>query len=153
MSYRYYQGAPGRRYCYAPDPTFTCPYGQLKYTTENEEWSAPEPFMQAAALLDVFPDSLVRLVVRGHRNNRRARIDGKLTDRCDNCGHRMERLGFRCWVEQDKPPGQFGTSDEITSRLGGTPTEIVKTVYLDTKKEARSWALEESRISKATAAE
>ena len=152
MSYRYYNGAPGRRYCYAADPTFVCPYGQLKVSTD-EQWEVPEAFAQAAALLDVFPDNLVRLVVRGHRNNRRARIDGKLTDRCDNCGHRMDRLGFRCWIEQDRPPEHWGTSDQITRSLGGTPSEIVKTVYLDTKKEARSWALEESRISKAAAAE
>lgn len=153
MSYRYYQGAPGRRYCWAVDPTFICPNGALKYSSADEEWEVPEPFMRAAEILDVFPSSLVKMVVRGHRNNRRLRENGRLTDRCETCGTRMKREGFRAWIEQDKRPEDLGTSDQITLRLGGSPSHIVKTIYFDTKKEAVAWALDESRISKAIAKE
>jgi hypothetical protein len=63
----------------------------------------------------------------------------------------MERLGFRCWIERDKSPEEYGTGDHITERLGGSPSHIGKVLYLDTKKEARAWALENSQVSKAAA--
>lgn len=152
MSYHYYEGAPGTRYCWALDPTFICPISQLKYDTADEQWSVPDEFTAAANLLGVEPSSLLRLMVRGHRNNRRMRIDGKLTDRCETCGHKMERKGFRTWSERDRTEpreGVGGVSDDLTRRFGGTPSEILKTIYFDTKKEARAWALENSQVSQA----
>lgn len=150
-SYRYYDAGGGRHFCYAVAPTFLCPYGQLKVPTADEDWEVPEPFMQAAQALDVMPAALLGMVVRGHRNNRRLRVNGQLTDRCETCGHKMDRLGFRCWEETPKAPSGL---DNVASRLGSAPpTDIVRTVYVDTKKEAREWAYEEMRIAKSVAKE
>jgi hypothetical protein len=156
MSWRYYEGAPGRRYCWAIDPTFTCPNGTLKYPTADDDWEIPEPFMRAAEILDMYPGLLLRMVVKAHRNNRRLRENGRLTDRCETCGRRMERKGFRAWAEEDAGAGRTGlqgVSDELTRAFGGKPSNILKVIYFDTKKEAVAWALEESRISRAVAAE
>lgn len=149
-NYRYFNGAPGVRCCIAVHPTFVCPYSQLNLSTADEEWEVPAPLLQAATQLGMYPGLLVRLVVRGHRNNRRMREGERLTDRCENCGARMERRGFHCWIEQDKPREHYGTSDRMTEAIGGTPKIILKTLYLPTKKEAREWAFEESKLSKNT---
>jgi ribosomal protein S14 len=96
----------------------------------------------------MYPELLARIVARGHSSNRRLRHAGKLTDRCDHCGSRMERLGFRCWIEHDRPREQYGTADRLTEAIGGSPRTVLKTLYLPTRKEAREWAYEEAKISK-----
>lgn len=165
----YYAGGDGTRFCFAKEPSFVCPNGRSLWDCHDlatgevtvVERQAGERMgitftrhvtdaqRRAAAELGMDPECLASLILRGHSSNwGRRRVDGKLTDQCKACGTKMERLGFRCWIEHDKAAEDYGTGDRITETLGGTPSITTKSFYLDTKKEARSWAIEESRISK-----
>jgi hypothetical protein len=108
----------------------------------------------AAAALGADAVQLGKLIRSAHHRfgAGRLRVDGKLTDRCGACGARMERLGFRCWV--DAPHEATDSRTRIADRLGfEPPRDHVRTFYVDTKREAAAWARDEQRTAKAVAAE
>lgn len=168
-SYFYYEGTDGRHYCYAKTPTFTCPMaepvevrptviepreGERDITHEHHLTAEhAEAITAAAAALGM--DALkLGMALRSHHQRRgaqRERVNGKLTDTCAACGHRMEREGFRVWVEE-LPLGEDAQS-RIADRLGFSSWRTVpgSSRYLDTKKEAQGWARDESRLERAPA--
>lgn len=149
-SYRYYQGAPGVRFCFAVHPTFQCPLAMHSPDAIRADVRA------AAELLGTDAGGLGVAIARGHRSvgTRQRDLAGKLTDRCDSCGAKMDRPGFATWVKTDLADGEDELGIGVRRNLfGGRPWRQTPTRYFDTKAEAREWALEEARTSKAAAGE
>jgi hypothetical protein len=149
MSYRYYAGAVGARFCYAVQPTYLCPLGEPDLEAVEAPWQA------AARELGCSPVYLAREIRRAHRSHRIGRerdADGKLTDRCTVCGARMERHGFAAWSEAPDPEEY---RQRIADRLGFAMAVVQSTPrrYFERKREAMEWAREESKISRAAAVE
>lgn len=180
--YRYWEDGHGRRYCYAKDALFECPHEGLWYELTDPETgektltkrqpaerlgitfsraATPEQD-NAAAVLGMDPVKLGAMIAQAHsrRGRERLRVDGRLTDRCGCCGARMERKGFRVWIDEPVPEEELSsgqrTSAAISSRIfggSGTQLRVIRERWLDTKKEARAWAYEEYRLAQATIAE
>jgi hypothetical protein len=180
-NYRYWDGPGGARYCFNIEPTFRCPHDGLRYdvvelgtgkVTVTELRPRDETVgitfsihvtdeaKAAADLLGVDPLKLTRMLARSHNSNHgRERVNGKLTDRCKACGAKMERLGFRVWIERPKTEeeltAQDRTSSHVAERLGfsGERTVTVRSAYTDTKREAKQWCLDERATAQAVAEE
>jgi hypothetical protein len=102
------------------------------------------------------------MLERQHRSfthTRRRDAGGKLTSTCDCCGSRMERMGFRVWIERPKTAAEMtdtdGVSAAIAKRIGGdgVRTVTLRSFYLETKREATDWALDELRTAQSAARE
>lgn len=147
MSYHYYRGADGLRFCYAPGATYRCPLAP-----ESE----PKLLTLAAAeLLKCDAAKLARIFERMHNVSLRERDEatGKLTETCRVCGSKLDRLGFAAWAERDKPEAD-SVGERISEAVFGAVVEQVEPRrYFERKREAMSWAVEEARISRAIAAE
>lgn len=164
-NYRYWNGPGGTRYCFNVEPTFVCPNVEPVRPTnlrDEQGWtSPPENVRQAANLLGMQPVKLGRMIRKAHHSftHTRERVEGKLTDRCACCGTKMDRLGFRVWVErpktEDELTAQDRTSSHVAERLGfsGERTVTVRSAYTDTKREAKQWCLEEKATAQAVAEE
>lgn len=164
-SYFYFEGTDGRHYCWAKTPTFVCPMAEpVEYIPNGDgeegyhqiKLADLEPLTSAAQLLGVDPLELGMMFKRAHSSGRggRKRVDGKVTDICSACGHRLERLGFRVWIERTPTDEEADTaSNRVGARLFGSGpqwvTEPGSTRYLDTKKEATTWAKDESEMVRA----
>lgn len=134
--YWYVGPAPdGRRFCYAKAPSYICPVHEAAQEARRPEAEAPPQLAAAAEALGVEVRWLAASV--GRYGHERARVDGKLTERC-RCGARMRRLGFACWEEA--PPTEEGSLDRMAERLGFSHMERGQTRYQDTKREAEAWA-------------
>jgi hypothetical protein len=138
--YWYVPGNDGRRYCYAKEPTFVCPVGNVKLEGPDDpepgHYVVTETVEQAAMLLGVEPRFLTGKL---RHSAERSRVDGRLTDACASCGHKLERLGYRIWVEAKAP--KDGAASRINRRLGGDGFVTVEgSWYRGTKKEAQEWA-------------
>jgi hypothetical protein len=163
-AYRYWQGPGGERVCISTHPTFVCPHGSFERERDEEGKvirRIPTPAAEAAArALGADVDLVVRMLDRQHGqvSAGRRRVDGKLTDDCAVCGARMERKGFRVWIERPVPEEERTEGERasaaINSRLNGGPAvafRTAKTAWLDTKREARAWCLDELRILRSAA--
>lgn len=174
MSYRYYQAPDGRHFCYATHPTFSCPHSRSLWDYHDLETGETkvverEPgermgftftrhvsdrVVHGARQLGMDPERLATLIATAHRRDSgRARIDGKLTNKCKVCGATMERIGFRCWTErpyteEELEDSTARTTVAINARLGTQALRTVRSLYVDTKKEARRWAYDEFQIAK-----
>jgi hypothetical protein len=179
VSSRYYQGPGGEHVCWNVEPTFQCPLARVQYDVldmETGETRGPvesqsetvgitytrhvSPAMaQAAAVLGVDGKLLERIVERAHHSNYgRLRVNGKLTDRCKACGGKMDRLGFRVWVDRPIAAGEETegerTGKMMARRMGfAAPMRTVKSAHVDTKREAIAWARDELAMLKSIAAE
>ena len=73
----------------------------------------------------------------------RLRVDGVLTDRCAVCGAKMNRKGFRGWIDA---PVTDAPAKRIAGRLGlAEPRETQRVTWHPTKKDAEAWAKHERR--------
>lgn len=127
MSLWYIRGADGKDYCWAKEPSYRCPIGSAERLGDILEAAAEE--------LGVGREWLLRKIKHA---GRRARVDGRLTDRCAECGHKLERLGFHCSIR---------VHDDEQTVAGFTMAKMEKQFYLDTKREAERWAREEVRLT------
>lgn len=168
-NYRYWDGPEGTRYCFNIEPTFICPNAEpvkphkIDWPEGDEHtWtSPPENVRQAAHLLGMQPVKLGNMIRKAHQSftHTRERIDGKLTNRCACCGTKMDRLGFRVWIERPKAEEELTAGDRTSSgvaqRLGfsGERTVIIRSAYTDTKREAKQWCLDERATAQAVAEE
>ena len=144
--FRYWEAPDGRRFNYSVEPTFNCP---------NAAGTAGPAFAVAAEALGAEAEQLARIVSGAHCSHRYGRVrdaGGKLTDRCTICGARMARQGFRCWI--DAPNYEdTGASPTAMARLGfGPPRTTLRTIWLDTKREAREWCYEEYKLASTVSA-
>jgi hypothetical protein len=116
------------RFCWDSTPGYHCPVAQLTVDDLG--------LIQAAQALGVTPGWLERRVK--HNPVRERAANGKLTETCVYCGHKLERLGFRCWVERrTTDPAKL----RIMGRIGGFMGEKIDGPwYRKTKKEAQDWA-------------
>jgi hypothetical protein len=136
--YFYFRGADGRRYCWNKEPTYTCPIGAAERLGDILEMAAEEVGVKADWLL-----------ARIRHSPWRARVDGRLTENCETCGHRMRREGFRYWIEAE--PSKNATEDQrlaasIHHRLTGDGfVQVSGPWYASTRKGARAWARTRSR--------
>ena len=147
--YWYIEGADGRHYCYAKEPTFVCPMGEpVEYDRpEGSEDSEPtarltvEAIVPAASQLGMDPLRLAKLIRSAHHRAGagRARVDGRLTDMCAACGHKLQRQGFRYWIEAK--PLTTDSRTRIAQRLGFSEYQQVEgSWYATTKRDAQTWA-------------
>lgn len=135
----------GRRFCFTVTPWFVCPYAE-----EIPQW------MRSEARLEGLDGELVaELWRRGHRHKGgRARVGGRLTDRCDACGARMDARGYSAYVERDPTAaeltGERATAQRIGERLGfrGPSVRVKGVTGLATRREAKQWAWDEYTIAK-----
>ena len=138
-SYRYFEGSDGRHYCFAIEPSFTCP---------SVREADDEKVIAAAAELGVDAKWLAR---RLQHHPVRLRDDReRLTDTCGTCGVRLKRLGFRWWIEGPPKDVDVNTaaSSRINQRLGGDGFVMVEGPwYTSRKKDARTMALGRSKAS------
>lgn len=175
MSYRYYEAPDRRQFCYATHPTFTCPQSRSLWDYHDLETGDTkvverEPgermgvtftrhvndrVKHGARQLGMDPDRLAGMIAVAHRRDSgRARIDGKLTDKCKVCGAKMERVGFHCWVERPYTEEELESSSaratvSLNAALGTQALKTIRNLYVDTKKEAREWAYDEFKTAKA----
>jgi hypothetical protein len=142
-SYWYIEGADGRHYCYSKEASYRCPIGAGgEPPKDGSGLTAAEResrIQRAAVVVGVSKEFLMRKL--GHSGHR-ARVDGRLTEHCEACGHRLERLGFRYWIESDKPQeGLSETTRRLNRAMGGSGFTMVEGPwYADTKKDAQAWA-------------
>jgi hypothetical protein len=129
--YWYRPGRDGRRYCYAKETSWRCPVGSAERLGDVLELAAQEVGIDPAYLL-----------ARLRHSASRARVDGKLGDTCAACGHRLERLGFRYWIEAKSDDGIA----ELERRFGGDGFRQVEgSWYAQTKRDAQAWAAQRAR--------
>lgn len=161
--YWYIEGGPGVRLCYAKSPTYICPHAYFERVRDaDDKVTGRVPTAAAekvAAVLGTDPESAAKLLERGHRSmGGRLRVDGKLTERCEGCGAKMQRKGFRIWreelVPEEERTSEQRTSAAINSRLGfdGQTWKTTYSGYVETKREAEGWARENAASSKAAVA-
>lgn len=158
MSYRYYAAPGGYEFAYASAPTFLCPHSDFAWVDEDadpadREWIPSEAARAVAVALGTTDQDACRMLRRAHasHSHRRRRVDDKLTDRCDACGAKMRRKGFRAWAQRPRQ-NDGGTGQRIAERLGmSPPAEVVESVYVETKREARAWAYAKHEEHKARA--
>ena len=156
--YWYIEGADGRRYCYAKDPTYLCPMGDpvVYERSEDSEDSEPVPrltldvMVPAAERLGMDQMLLAKVIGSAHlrAGAGRARIDGRLTDICATCGHKLIRKGFRYWIEAK--PRTADSQTRIAQRLGFSDYRQVEgSWYANTKRDAQTWAQGRARHASA----
>jgi hypothetical protein len=147
--YWYIGGADGRRYCFAKEPTFVCPMSEPVVFDRPEDGADREPVPRltvpaitpAAEQLAMSPLLLANLIRSAHNRPGagRARVDGRLTETCAACGHKLIRKGFRYWIEAK--PAAASSRTRIARRLGFSEYEQVEgSWYAKTKRDARTWA-------------
>lgn len=143
-SYWYIEGADGRHYCYAKDLSVECPVGSMGRLGDILELAAAEVGIDEAFMLRKLQHSAGR-----------KRENGKLTDLCDACGHKLTRLGFRYWIEGPPPKDADGMAlvgRTINLAMGGSGFTIVEGPwYAKTKKAAQAWARMRVRQTKEAA--
>lgn len=133
--YWYIEGADGRHYCWSKEPSFSCPIG----TAER----LGDLFEQACAHADISPAWMLR---RLQHNGGRFRDEktGRWVAQCDSCGHKLDRLGFRYWIEGPPPADDgLGALNAALNKtlLGGSGfTTVEGPWYAPTKKDAEAWA-------------
>lgn len=126
--YWYIEGPDGRRYCWRKEPSYRCPIASATRLDDALETAALRVGIDSAWLLRK---------IAGHAPSRR-RIEGKLTDICDVCGHRLVRLGFRYWIEAQ---GGESTNARLAAILGGDGySQVEGPWYAKTKRDAQAWA-------------
>lgn len=155
-----YPEVDGVRFCYAKAPTYRCPIAEAlgrPVGAALAEGAAPRlPLAEAADVLGIDPTRLGAMLRTAHSRSHevRARVDGKPTDRCAVCGHRLDRLGFRVWREHLVPEGELTSEQRASARLGevfggdGLYWATTESLYLDTKREAATWARENYETAK-----
>lgn len=148
--YWYIDGADGRRYCYAKEPTYRCHVGAIERdpVAPDAGYVLTPAIVAAADKLEIDAQFLARKL---RHSPERSRVNGKLTDDCNACGHRMERVGFRYWIEvvdtESRTP-----STQLTQMMGGTPTKTVEGPWFaKTKQAAKQWAGMRVKQTKAAA--
>jgi hypothetical protein len=160
--YSYYEAPDGRRFCFITHPTFLCPLATFERAEdENRSRVLTDAVVAAAGVLGCDPADLARIIEGSHARagtSRKRTADGKLTADCGSCGARMERLGFRCFIEAPIPDGEETQGEQasraIAGRLGfSAPMRTERSFYVDTKREAREWALDELRTAESIARE
>lgn len=148
MSYSsWYVEAGVTHYNWSKEPTYRCPLAD----GEMISLATIEP---AAAALGLSLERLARIITRAHRggNGHRRRVDGKLTDECSSCGHKMKRLGYRAWIDEPIPASERTEGQAIGAALGhGAPRRTTRTTWHKTKREAEAWARHECKRAKAAA--
>lgn len=159
---RYYDAPDGRHFCWNVDPTFVCPLAWFERTDDEAKARIPTAAVEAAAAaLGCGGDELARILERQHASftHTRRRVDGRLTDICDCCGSRMERKGFRVWADRPKTQEELTGNDRVASQIGqrlgfsGEQRVTLRNFYVDTKREAKAWALDELRTAESAAVE
>lgn len=127
MSYWMIHGADGKDYCWAKEPSYRCPIGSAERLGDI--------LAAACEVIGIDPAWLLR---RMKHSPYRKRVNGRLTDRCETCGHKLERLGFWCSIR---------THDHEQSVAGFAMANIEKQFYVDTKREAERWARDEVALT------
>lgn len=179
MSVRYWsiKGDPeGRHFCFTTEPFFECPNSRITYEVQNlatgektlttrrpEErvgWTftrhVSDEAAQAAQLLGVEPKKLLAILGNAHRHRaaERARVNGKLTNRCATCGAKMIDHGYSAYVERPKREDEYHEGDRtnaaLAERMGFQPPmlRLVGTTGLK-RSEARQWAYEQYELAQA----
>lgn len=159
-NYRYWDGPGGTRYCFNIEPTFVCPNADPTFVLPSPKIvGLTEPVRAAARILGMEPWKFEHILQRAHASHTRERVAGKLTDRCSVCGAKMDRLGFRVWIERPKSEEELTpedrTSSNVAQRLGfsGERTVVLRSAYTETKREAKQWCLDERATAQAVAEE
>lgn len=141
--YVYYEGADGRRYCWESEPTFRCPVGAIERDPIAEDFGyvLTAPIIAAADKLAIDPQFLAGKL---KHSPERTRVDGRLTDDCNSCGHRMERLGYRYWIMAKEAESAASEANRrVADRLGFNADGFVivdGSWYAKTRKDAKAWA-------------
>lgn len=141
--YWYIEGADGRHFCWSKELSVTCPVGS------KEELG--DVLAAACSVVGIDPAYMLR---RLKHNGYRKRVDGRLTDRCETCNHKLERLGYRCWIERPytdeelQASGDLRATVRLNQALGSAGMKTVKVFYVDTKREAQQWAREEAALAR-----
>ena len=140
MSYRYLTGSDGRRYCFSVHTNYRC--RNAHETGRPEEPARQREVIDAADALACIPEKLTEILSRAHGNlgaRRRRESDGRLTEDCDVCGRRLERLGFAYFIAARAP--QDSSARRIAARLGASGYQRVEGPWhANTKRDARQWA-------------
>jgi hypothetical protein len=154
-NYFYFEGADGRRYCYAGEPSFRCPIGAIERDpiAEDAGFILTPAIENAAAELDLDPQFLAE---RLKHSAGRARVGGKLVEKCITCGTKLERLGYRYWImAKVSDEGAREANARIADRLGFNADGFVTVEgswYAETRKAAKAWALGRKRETDRVAA-
>lgn len=146
MSTRYWEARDGWHFNYSTEPTHRCP--AVPERDGDGRWVVTPAIVQAAELLGgLDPYALARRIGSASHGHRKRDDDGKLITpaRCEACGARLELVGYRAHVERPVAPDEDATGERITRRLGWQPMRTVKSVMLDTRREAKAWAYDEYR--------
>lgn len=181
MSYRYWhiKGDPEEReFCYTTTPLYVCRFASVRYEVTDmasgEKTIVERPpeervgitfrhapsddVVAAAAHMGMDPSKLAHLIRKGHFHAERARVDGKLTDRCSACGRRMENKGCSAYVQRPRREDEDDSTSRVNRRLSeamgfGGPMVRLKGVTGLPRKDAKQWAYDEYLIAKAALAE
>lgn len=151
----------GRRFLWNKAPTYLCPLADpVEYPGreggEHVLRPATAPALEAAAAA-IGGDALllgraIRLAHQRAHGTQRLRVNDRPTDLCAVCGARLERLGFRIWIDTPRDPTTV--ERQLAEHLGlDAPREVLFNSYADTKREAEAWARDELAGAKAAAAD
>jgi hypothetical protein len=159
-SHWYIDGAPGVRFCWLKEPTYVCRYapGVADFRTVEDRLREAAP--ELADVAGGLGIEIGRVMNRAHSGGRggRRRVNDKLTDRCDACGAKMRRLGFRAWREELKAPDETTEGERARAAIGeafggdGLAWRTTESHYMGTKREAEAWARENVAVSRAAVA-
>lgn len=143
-SYRYYEGAEGRRYCYASQRTHRCP------VAPPMDGALTGRVAEIAAVLDGLGLDGAKTLRRAHRTS--THVTEKT---CGCCGAVLESLGYAVWIEMpwDQIPetnDNIRATRAINERMGSTHGRKPGSHrYFGLKREAIQWCREEAQIDKA----
>jgi hypothetical protein len=151
MNARYYRGGD-RRFVYDVEATYRCPWAL-----------GPPPDVLATALAGGLTGLSV-IFAKAHRQATRIRAqdsNGRKTDRCATCGAKLEKVGYRAWIEAPYPDvvaelrrlgrGEDASAAEgsarISERLGGDEYAPWpgSSRYFGLKREAVAWCREQAQ--------
>jgi len=164
MGYRYYDGGKDpvgpTRFCYASQATVTCPlspYNPDGLALRSYDLEHLRARMTVSNLEEIGLDP-VKLLRYAHR---RSGVEGaKPGEPCPFCGTPVRSIGYATWTErplaEEGREAQLGDGEHQVGRpfsSGAQWWAHSERTYWPKKREAIEWAREESRISKAAAAE
>jgi len=127
----YLRSKDGREhYCFSKQPSYECPIGSAQTLGDVLELACEE--------LEIKPEFLLRRIK--HSADRKRAPDGKVTELCATCGHKLRRLGFRYWIE-GKPPADASDGVKLNARLSGDGmTQLGPSYFAKSRADAQAWA-------------
>lgn len=149
MSARYWTGPDDRHYAYNVDASYDCPVAKLIAFPSDAD-VLPQRLTDAAGALKMDPRRLA-VMLRKSSCGARDRDGAKLTERCVAHGVKMNRRGYRAFVDEPVPEAEWGRDPHMRSQVAinrrlsdpdYVPRRVVEQAWLRTKREARLWAWE-----------